>query len=82
MLATLLQGNARKLLPTQIDAPTPSFDELSEKLRARFTTEARALYFVSLLNSRQRRDKEGINELMRGIIELAAKAYQSMQTKE
>ena len=75
ILATLLQGNARRLLPTDPSAPVPTFNELSCQLRARFGTEAEPSYFVTLLNTRVRREKEGLNELKLAIIELSEKAY-------
>ena len=75
ILATLLQGNTRRLLPTDPSASVPTFNELNCQLRARFGTEAEPSYFVTLLNTRVRREKEGLNELKLAIIELSEKAY-------
>jgi Zinc knuckle len=72
-LAGHLQGGARRVLSTDSSTPTPDFKTLSSKLRARFGSEANTAWYQQQLNCRKRRDKEGINELMQNVLDLAAR---------
>lgn len=82
ILGTLLIGKARRLLPRDPDAPTPSFKELSQKLRSHFGAEGEPDYFQVLLDSCSREKKESINDLKGRIIELVDKAYPSVSIDE
>jgi hypothetical protein len=82
ILGTLLIGKARRLLPRDPDAPTPSFKELSRKLRSHFGAEGEPDYFQVLLDSCSREKKESINDLKGRIIELVDKAYPSVSIDE
>jgi predicted Fe-S protein YdhL (DUF1289 family) len=56
----------------------PTYDELSSQLRARFSSENKPSDYVTLLHNRKRRVNEGIHELTQGILELACRAYPTM----
>jgi hypothetical protein len=78
ILATHLDGPARKLLSRDSAAPAPNYNELSSQLIARFSNEGQPSYFAALLQSRTRRDKEGVHELKNAIEEIAERAYPGM----
>ena len=48
------------------------------QLKAQFDSDATASYYVALLNRRQRLEKEGIQQLVNNLLELAAKVYPSI----
>lgn len=63
-------------LPSDPDAPTPSFKEFSQKLQSQFGAEGEP--FQVLLDSCSRKTKESINDLKGRVIELVDKTYPSV----
>ena len=77
-LATALEGKARAVLTVDLMSETPTFEQLSKLLKARFEPEAQPSLWVSMLQSRRRGAKESINELKHAILDMAIKAYPSV----
>ena len=78
-LATALDGRARQVLTVEPLIGKPAFERLVALLRSRFGPESSPEHWRQSLENRRRGEKETLAELSHNILEMASKAYPTLE---